>query len=94
MATKCTSEEPTSKTIRISFTTYQDLAKLGTFGDSFDSVIRCLLSDKDYLSREENHQTVQKGRGIPSNPLTNPDQSSRRQSITPPRPSGANRYDY
>lgn len=53
MATKCTHEDPPSKTIRISSTTYQDLAKLGRFGDSFDSVIRNLLGARDPLQNQK-----------------------------------------
>lgn len=33
-----------TKTIRVSYTTHEDLEKLGTIADSFDSVIRGLLA--------------------------------------------------
>ena len=39
--------EPQSKVIRISSETYKGLAKLGTFQDSFDSVIRNLLASQE-----------------------------------------------
>jgi hypothetical protein len=52
MQTKCSNVDPTSKTIRISFETYKDLAKLGTFGDSFDSVIRSLLLNHEKTVQE------------------------------------------
>ena len=61
MATKCTHEDFASKTIRISLATYQDLAKLGRFGDSFDSVIRnLLLNSGNELPKEEHYKTAQK----------------------------------
>lgn len=44
-----------TKTIRVSFGTYKDLEKLGTLADSFDSVIRQLLTShkKKEVSSEE-----------------------------------------
>ena len=39
--------EETPKTIRVSFRTYEDLSRLGTFQDSFDSIIRNLLARKE-----------------------------------------------
>jgi predicted CopG family antitoxin len=52
MQTKSVLQEESSKTIRISFKTYKELAELGTFGDSFDSIIRNLLSNKEKMVKE------------------------------------------
>lgn len=86
LVTKCTNEDPSSKTVRISFATYQDLAKLGRFGDSFDSVIRGLLSNQGLVVKtkdsSENKQVVQKGNAEPSNPYrTQQTQNDNSQAI-------------
>lgn len=51
--------EQTSRTIRVSYETYSDLSKHGTFGDSFDTVIRRLLVN------EEKTEQVLRGNGEP-----------------------------
>jgi hypothetical protein len=43
----------TPRTIRVSFKTYRDLSQLGTFGDSFDSIIAGLLSNDDESVRKD-----------------------------------------
>lgn len=46
----------TPRTIRVSFKTYRELSQLGTFGDSFDSIIEGLLSkQKNRLEQEGRH---------------------------------------
>jgi hypothetical protein len=53
----------TPRTIRVSFRTYKELSQLGTFGDSFDSIITGLLSNQE--------KAVPKGKEDQTNPLAN-----------------------
>ena len=40
------------RTIRVSFKTYKELSQLGTFGDSFDSIITDLLLNHEKSVKE------------------------------------------
>ena len=59
--------EETPKTIRVSFETYRELSQLGTCGDSFDSVIRSLLSNQNQnlvVEYEDLAKDQNQGQGI------------------------------